>query len=350
MPKRQFLMLANNYDPSKGYIAEWYASEKLDGMRVWWDGGITRGILKSLVPWANTSKDDRYVDPPVATGLWTRYGNVIHAPDWWLDKLPRLSLDGELYTPGHRQHMMSTVKKLVPDDYGWESVGFHVFDIVPLATVLDSGIIQTPNSYQYWTDDAKDKFLRGKPELLHDCGVNTPFMTRVKLLERFLAEAEHPVVLHPQTRLPGINAKAREMVLELTDDITSIGGEGLIIRSPASKWMPHRVKDMLKVKPFDDMEVKVVGYTTGKGKHLGRMGALIVESSYGRFSLSGFTDTERGLNQEAEAHAENEPGVDVLGAGTVHFKPGDIVTIKHRGFTADNIPQEARYWRPRNEV
>lgn len=39
--KRQFLMLAHDYDPKKHSILGWYMSEKLDGLRAWWDGGIT---------------------------------------------------------------------------------------------------------------------------------------------------------------------------------------------------------------------------------------------------------------------------------------------------------------------
>ena len=32
-----------------------------------------------------------------SSGLWSRYGNPIVAPDWWLDQLPNCPLDGELW-------------------------------------------------------------------------------------------------------------------------------------------------------------------------------------------------------------------------------------------------------------
>jgi len=70
MPNREFLMLAQVYDPKKHAIGGWRVSEKKDGERCWWDGGITRGIPKSRVPWANTKKDARYRTAPIATGLW----------------------------------------------------------------------------------------------------------------------------------------------------------------------------------------------------------------------------------------------------------------------------------------
>ena len=44
MTRREFLQLAKSYNPEKNKIAGWYLSEKLDGTRCFWDGGITRGM------------------------------------------------------------------------------------------------------------------------------------------------------------------------------------------------------------------------------------------------------------------------------------------------------------------
>jgi hypothetical protein len=92
MARRELLQLADRYDPRKHYVAGWFVSEKLDGTRCFWDGGISRGLPTEQVPWASI------IDPktgqkktkikPVATGLWSRYGNPIMAPDWWLNQLP----------------------------------------------------------------------------------------------------------------------------------------------------------------------------------------------------------------------------------------------------------------------
>jgi ATP-dependent DNA ligase len=41
MAKREFLMLAHKHEGQN--ILGWLYSEKLDGMRCFWDGGITRG-------------------------------------------------------------------------------------------------------------------------------------------------------------------------------------------------------------------------------------------------------------------------------------------------------------------
>jgi DNA ligase-1 len=76
-------------------------------------------------------------------------------------------------------------------------------------------------------------------------------------------------------------------------------GEGLIVRRGADQWIPERVHDLLKLKPWYDGEATVIGYTTGDltelgSKYLGMMGAVICRMEDGKvFKVSGFTDEER---------------------------------------------------------
>ena len=82
---REFLQLAETYVAAKHGVGGYFLSEKLDGTRCFWDGGLSRGVPTEQVPWASL------IDPktgqkktkikPVATGLWSRYGNPIIAPD-----------------------------------------------------------------------------------------------------------------------------------------------------------------------------------------------------------------------------------------------------------------------------
>ena len=117
MPKREFCQLAHDYVSGKYTVAGQFYSEKLDGQRAIWDGGVSRGIPKAQVPYANNDRDGRYVNPPIATGLWTRYGNVVHAPDWILDQLPALPLDLELYAGRKRFQFMQTAKSILTTRY-----------------------------------------------------------------------------------------------------------------------------------------------------------------------------------------------------------------------------------------
>lgn len=66
----QELQKAKNYDNSKHNITNWYMSEKLDGIRAYWNG-------KELL---------------------SKNGNKIYAPSWFTKDFPPFELDGELWT------------------------------------------------------------------------------------------------------------------------------------------------------------------------------------------------------------------------------------------------------------
>ncbi|HMA79100.1 MAG TPA: hypothetical protein VKP88_08340, partial [Candidatus Paceibacterota bacterium] len=99
--RREFLMLADTYKADKHEAIGMIGSEKLDGMRALWDGGVSRGDATENVPWASVTNpktgEKKAKIKPIATGLWSRYGSPINAPDWFLDQLPTVPLDGELY-------------------------------------------------------------------------------------------------------------------------------------------------------------------------------------------------------------------------------------------------------------
>ena len=121
--KSEFLMLAKVYKNQN--IKGWMCSEKLDGTRAFWDGGISKGILASEIPWANIYKDARLKTPPIATGLWSRTGKVMHAPDWWTKMLPEFFVDGELWMGyGRFQELRSEVAS---QDGNWDQVQFKAF-------------------------------------------------------------------------------------------------------------------------------------------------------------------------------------------------------------------------------
>lgn len=353
--RREFLMLAHPYDAKKHGIGGWMLSEKLDGQRAFWDGGITRGLYKDEVPWANTAKDERYVSRQVSTGLWSRYGNVIHAPSWWLDQLPAMFLDGELWTDrtqGGRQDLSKIIKTITPG-LGWERVRYHVFDTPPPHAFLSDGQIKNPNFtkflkglHQWFMAEDHKKKLVACPSGL------TGFTSSLKLLERYVAG--NIAIIHTQTQLPYQTNAAIDLIEENLENVVSVGGEGLMLRQAESYWEPRRSHKLLKVKKFDDDEATVVGYITGRetdkgSKLLGLMGALVTSYKGKRLELSGFTDDERLLDGKAATDwAVEHPGQEAPSwVISTHFPRGSSVTFKYRGLTKDGIPQEARYWRRR---
>ena len=93
------LLLAKSWDGNLDPTG-WWMSEKLDGVRAYWDG-------KNFI---------------------SRLGNVFHAPDWFKDGLPKEPLDGELWMGrGNFQLLVGTVKRHIPNE-NWKRVEYVVFD------------------------------------------------------------------------------------------------------------------------------------------------------------------------------------------------------------------------------
>lgn len=95
------LMLANVYRDDL-VLADYWVSEKYDGVRGYWDG----------------------------QALWTRGGERIAAPAWFTAGWPAEPMDGELWA-GHGRfaRAVSTVRQQTPNDAAWRTLRFMVFDL-----------------------------------------------------------------------------------------------------------------------------------------------------------------------------------------------------------------------------
>lgn len=83
-------------------INKFWVSEKLDGVRAYWNG---RQLL-------------------------TRRGNIIRAPNWFTASLPNIALDGELWIAHRKFELVSgIIRKINPDDKEWQDVRYKVFDL-----------------------------------------------------------------------------------------------------------------------------------------------------------------------------------------------------------------------------
>lgn len=355
MAKRYFVQLA--HDHTNEPLALKYLSEKLDGNRAFWDGGVSRGVIANSVPFANTVKDDRYQGNIYATGLWSRGAKVIHAPEWFLDALPKFCLDGELYLGrSNFQELRTIVSTLIPDER-WRRVTYNVFDKPSPPVIFEDGTVQVAADIQLQFKGCLDWYNKRKKIINPQYGV-PDFHTTYLFLMRELKETEN-FKLHPQFQLPKIEYEAKQIVEFELERITSLGGEGLMIRSPWEIWRPNRVYSILKIKKLQYGTAVVIGYTTGRetdkgSKHLGRMGALIVNFQGKRLELSGFTDVERILKATdgtkpldlAFNWACTNPSYDTP-AWIMNplFPRGSVIKFIYRELTDDGIPKEARYLR-----
>ncbi len=94
------LMLAKSYQPGLR-LADYMISEKLDGVRAYWDG----------------------------YRLLTRQGHPVPAPDWFTAALPPVPLEGELWIErGQFDRVSGIVRQREPDE-SWHAVRFMLFDL-----------------------------------------------------------------------------------------------------------------------------------------------------------------------------------------------------------------------------
>jgi DNA ligase-1 len=362
--RREFLQLAKTYKPDKppkkGYnLAGWYVSEKLDGTRCFWDGGITRGMHTEDVPWAGV------IDPktggrkkkikPISTGLWSRYGNPIIAPDWFLNGLPAMFLDGELWAGrGNFQLCRSICGGDSPDDR-FDQIQFAVYSSPAPESIFTDGEIKSPqfhckiseSTIVPWVNMQIDKFDTDFARVK----AGSTFDEELVLIKDALEAQTDFAHLHQQIRLPENPHEAEATIERRLETTLDLGGEGLIIRNPGGLWTPKRVQELLKYKPFDDDEAIVTGFTSGRigvdETLRGKIGAVITDYNGKRLEISGFRMNEREfLNQIQSKYAWEFPGEDMpYDFSGKTFKVGDKITFKYRELSDCGIPKEARYWR-----
>ena len=227
-------------------------SEKLDGIRAYWDG-------KHLI---------------------SRGGKRIHAPKWFTKSYPPFEIDGELWTKrGDFENISSIVRDKTPSKE-WEEVKHYIFEV--------------PNA-------------------------QGGLFERLKKLKPYEGQTIKIIKQIP--------IKDKTHLKLFLEEIEQKGGEGLVVRDPNTPYINKRTSKALKVKTFQDAECKVIGYTQGKGKYVGLLGAIRCRLENGiKFKIgTGFSDELR----------KNPPMI------------GSEVTFKYQGMTKYGKPRFPVYLRVR---
>jgi len=250
--------LAKPWD-QKSSICGYCLSEKLDGMRCIYDG---KG------------------------GLWTRNGNPVACPRSFSDALPRnICLDGELFlSRAMFQQCMSITRSMDGNEEDWKRITFVVFDAP-----------ETQGDFPTRLQAAR-LAMEGcnNPRIVTTLPQASPNSIFSKDLDDFRASQPLPVVA---TLLPQTSCRGKIHAWEELERITKMGGEGIMLRKMKGPYRGGRSSDLLKLKTFIDEEAIVIGHDAGKGKHAGRLGALVchmMNSSSKTFKIgTGFTDAQR---------------------------------------------------------
>ena len=154
-------------------INGWLMSEKLDGWRMLWDG-------------------EKFI---------SRQGNILDAPDWFKEGMPKIALDGELFLG---RGMFNGIQGAMSN--GWFGLEYRIFDVTSYNTSFEGrmnilgGIINLPNH----------------------------------------AHVENHVV-----------CKDIDHMMATAGHVLEWGGEGVVLRNPKALYKAGRTSDVLRWVPQD---------------------------------------------------------------------------------------------------
>ena len=149
-------------------------SEKMDGIRAYWDG----------------------------SNLLSRHGKKISTPIWFVEELPSVPLDGEMWMGrGKFEKLLSVLKT---KDSNWDEVGYYLFDL--------------PES----SDPYEER------------------MNQLDELKQILPTHVHIVAIR--------KCQGREHLEEYLESIIEKGGEGIMARQPLSLYVKGLTSTLIKVK------------------------------------------------------------------------------------------------------
>lgn len=239
--------------------APYLVSEKFDGVRAIWDGRTLR----------------------------FRSGRPIAAPAWFVQRLPRQPLDGELWLGrGQFDALSGLVRGEAPDDARWRQVRYLVFELP---------------------------------------GAQGSFAERAAAIERLVAEVAWPQLQAvKQARI-----ESRPALERLLGQTVASGGEGLMLHLASAPYATGRSEALVKLKPHRDDEAVVIAHRDGRGRYAGLLGAIRLQTADGRrfWVGSGFSDAQR----------RDPPAI------------GRTVTYRYRDVTPGGTPRFATFLRVRDE-
>lgn len=219
--------------------------------------------------------------------LLTREGSVVAVPAWFTQHWPKTPMDGELWVGyGRFERVSALVRSAGAGDPAWHAVSYRVFDLPTHGGDFDA---------------------------------------RVPAIRVAVAAIGDPwVVAVPQFHV----ADEADLHAELKR-VLDKGGEGLVLHRGDAPYAAGRGAGLLKVKPYEDAEARVVAIKPGSGRLAGKMGSIEVITPDGRrFALgSGFSDVDRAHPPAA----------------------GAWVTYRFNGLTNRGMPRFARFLRLRPE-
>ena len=216
--------------------------------------------------------------------LLSRKSNRFYPHPDFIKHFPPFPLDGELWSKRNDFEQISSIVTDNNSSTRWFDLSYHIFE----APHAKGNFFMRMEKVRQWFDHHPNSHVRIVQQI--------PVFSKKELMD-YLKEVEVQ------------------------------GGEGVMVKNPYLPYSPGRNATLLKVKSYDDMEGRVIGYSAGKGKFSGMVGSLHIELENGiRFYLGSGLSTK---------NRKNPPPL------------GSIVTFKYYGLTDSGKPRFASFLRIR---
>ncbi|MCE3046734.1 DNA ligase [Helicobacter kayseriensis] len=233
-------------------------SEKLDGVRAYWDG----------------------------QALYSRSGKKLNPPIFFIQNFPPFPIDGELWSKRGEFEKILSITQSKQDSSRWRELKFYIFE-VPHQT---GGLLE-----------------------------------RLQVLQDYLSLHSSPFIrIIPQTQVTSL--KELQQTLQ---EITKLGGEGIVVRNKTTPYYTGRKKDSMKLKSYQDRECKIIQYIKGNGKLQEMMGSFLCQDNEKIIKIGSGMD---------EKFRKDPPPI------------GTIITYKFFGLTQKGNPRFPTFLRIRTDI
>ena len=271
---------------------DWLMSEKLDGLRARYNPDTKEFVSRNNKPY--------------------------NASTWFINSMPKIHLDGELFWGRDEFQKMGAARKKVAIDEDWFNIKFYVYDAPEIKA------------------EFYDRYI-ALEELVKE--VEDYWNSYKKTLGKKFENVTCPLVLTKHYEVESI-----EQMKEFYQKILNLGGEGIMLKNPWSDYENKRSNHLLKCKPDFDTEAIVIGHKDGTGKYEGKLGSFICKPL---INHDNYMTIDNDMEHEFATSGMND---EVRDNYKLTHPIGTIITFKCSGYTKSGKPRFARYLRIRDDV
>lgn len=223
-------------------IQEYWISEKLDGVRGYWDG-------KQLI---------------------SRQGNIFKAPHWFIKDFPKTALDGELWISREQFETVSgIVRQQKQNNLLWQKISFMIFDLPASSENFSQRLIQMKKLIE----SSPSPYLKMIPQVKVK---NNSELQR--LLEQVLSEGGEGLMLHKDDAYYQKKRSMDLMKLKKKQD-----AEAIVIRHITGKGRNSERLGSILVETLEGIRFKIgIGFSDKERENPPAIGTTITYQYIGK--------------------------------------------------------------------